>query len=330
MSANPRDALDAASIEARASDWVIARKTSEDWTGADQEAFDAWLSDSMAHRIAYWRMNQAWSQTNRLAALRRSEARDKQPAPARAGVLPNMLKIAAVFVAVAALGIGAAYRLAAPRDRVFSTPVGGHEVVNFADGSSIELNTNTALRARMTTDQRIVWLQKGEAYFRIKHDSTHPFIVMVDGHRVTDLGTEFLVRRGARNLEVAVMQGRVTFDAPDSHTPSQIALLTAGEVATADTATDRIRVSKMALQELTDELGWRNGVLVFNHTRLAEAAAEFNRYNREKLVIRDAAVANLEIGGTFQANNIEAFTDVAQHILNLHVEYHGREIVVTR
>ena len=51
--------------------------------------------------------------------------------------------------------------------------------MNFADGSRIELNTNTVLRARMTTDQRIVWLEKGEAYFRIKHDSTHPFIVMV-------------------------------------------------------------------------------------------------------------------------------------------------------
>ena len=117
---------------------------------------------------------------------------------------------------------------------------------------------------------------------------------------------------------------------PIAHAPSQIALLTAGEVATADIDTNRIRVTRMPLQDLTDELGWRHGVLVFNHTKLADAAAEFNRYNREKLVIRDPAIASLEIGGTFQANNIEAFTDVAQHILQLHVEYRGNEIVMTR
>jgi transmembrane sensor len=320
----------AEAIEARASDWVVAERTSEDWGAHDQASLDAWLNGAMAHRIAYWRMKQAWSNTQRLAALRgqSGEAHEKQPA--LRAFLPVILKIAAAFVIVAALGVGGAAYLLKPHDRIFSTPVGGHEVVNFADGSSIELNTNTVLRARMTTDQRIVWLEKGEAYFRIHHDSTHPFIVMAGGHRVTDLGTEFLVRRGAKKLEVAVMQGRVTFDAPDTHTPSQIALLTAGEVATADVNTNRIRVSKLPLQDLTDELGWRNGVLVFNHTPLVEAATEFNRYNREKLVIRDPAIASLEIGGTFQANNVRAFTDVAQHILSLHVEYRGSKIVVTR
>ena len=322
--------LNAADIETRASDWVIAERTSEDWSAEDQASLDQWLNGAMAHRIAYWRMKQAWSNTQRLAALRGQSAEPQEKQSAARAFLPLMLKIAAAFIFVAALGVAGASYLLRPQDRIFSTPVGGHEVVNFADGSSIELNTNTVLRARMTTDQRIVWLEKGEAFFRIKHDTTHPFIVMAGGHRVTDLGTEFLVRRGARKLEVAVLQGRVTFDAPDTHTPSQIALLNAGEVATADVDTNRIRVGKMALQDLTDSLGWRNGVLVFNHTPLAEAAAEFNRYNREKLVIRGPAIASLEIGGTFQANNVRAFTDVAQHILALHIEYHENEIVVTR
>ena len=326
MSGIVAHAEDAACVEANASDWVIACRTSDDWSGEDQAALDAWLDGSMARRIAYWRMNQAWSSTQRLSALR-GEASAAAPVTS---ILPLALKAAAVFAVVAALGMAGATFFLKPRDRVFSTPVGGHEIVNFADGSSIELNTNTVLRARMTTDQRIVWLERGEAYFRIKHDTTHPFIVMMDGHRVTDLGTEFLVRRGARNLEVAVLQGRVTFDAPDTHLPSQIALLTAGEVAMADVATGRIRVTKLPLQDLTDSLGWRNGVLVFNHTKLADAAAEFNRYNREKLVIRDPAIASLEIGGTFQANNVEAFTDVARHILQLHVAYRANEIVVTR
>jgi transmembrane sensor len=158
------EALNAEAIEARASDWVIAERTSEDWCTEDQASLDAWLGGAMAHRIAYWRMKQAWSNTQRLAALRgqNGEAHEKQPALRT--FLPVILKIAAALVIVAALGIGGASYLLKPHDRIFSTPVGGHEVVNFADGSSIELNTNTVLRARMTTDQRIVWLEKGEAY----------------------------------------------------------------------------------------------------------------------------------------------------------------------
>jgi transmembrane sensor len=325
MNMKDRHSPNAQAVRARAAQFVIARREHEDWSEEDQRELDSWLAGSPAHMVAYLRVDSAWGKAERLSAIRPPKSDFL-----RERVLPVLLRIAAVSAVVAVIGAGAMLYLARPHDRIYSTPVGGRETVSFADGSRIELNTNTVVRARMTTDQRIVWLEKGEAYFRIKHDSTHPFIVMVDGHRVTDLGTEFLVRRGARNLEVAVMQGRVTFDAPDAHTPSQIALLTAGEVAIADTETNRIRVTKLPLQDLTDELGWRNGVLVFNHTKLSEAAAEFNRYNREKLVIRDAAAASLEIGGTFQADNVEAFTDVAQHILQLHVEYRGNEIVVTR
>ena len=35
---------------------------------------------------------------------------------------------------------------------------------------------------------RMAWLDKGEAYFRIQHDSAHPFVVMAAGRRVMDLG----------------------------------------------------------------------------------------------------------------------------------------------
>src|SRR6185437_1547261 len=99
----------------------------------------------------------------------------------------------------------------------------------------------TVLRARMTTAERAVWLDKGEVYFQIKRDSAHPVVVMVGTHRVTDLGTKFTVRRAAGKTEVAVIQGRVAFDAPASPTPSQVALLTAGDVATATASKVSIR-----------------------------------------------------------------------------------------
>ena len=64
----------------------------------------------------------------------------------------------------------------------------------------------TVLRARVSAHERLVTLERGEAYFQIAHDPKHPFVVMAGDHRVTDLGTKFLVRRDNKTLEVAVTE----------------------------------------------------------------------------------------------------------------------------
>jgi transmembrane sensor len=313
-------------IEASAAAW-LERRNFAAWSAQDQAALDSWLDREIAHRVAYVRLNTAWNRTQRLAALR--QPMNEQGAPAAKGWFsPLLLRIAAVAGIVAVIGAGATMALLHPRERVFSTAIGGHETVTFADGSRIELNTSTSLRARMTSSERVVWLDRGEAYFEIKHDAAHPFVVMVGDHRVTDLGTKFRVRRDTSHLEVAVVQGRVTFDTPDSKKLSALAVLTPGDVATA--SGKNLVVKRQSAQTLTNELSWRQGVLVFDRTTLAQAAAEFNRYNSDKLVIADAGIARRTIGGTFPTNNLEAFIGVTQDLLGLRVERHDHEIVITR
>ena len=51
------------------------------------------------------------------------------------------------------------------------------------------------------------------------------------------------------------------------------------------------------MQKLEDDLSWRRRRTHFDRQTLAAAAAEFNRYNREKLVIADPAAARMTIGG---------------------------------
>jgi transmembrane sensor len=273
------------------------------------------------------RLEAAWSRTERLAALR-------SPKSEVAGVmnfltLPVLFRVAAALAVIAIGGVAAMkFYLPHPQDRTFTTAIGGHETVRFADGSQIELNTDTVLRARMTTQSRTIWLDKGEAYFQVKHDAAHPFIVMLGNHRVTDLGTKFLIRRDAGRLEVAVAQGRVAFNASDERVPLQAAFLSPGDavVATANSSV----VTKMPAGVMADELGWRRGVLVFKHTRLADAAAEFNRYNRVKLVIADPQAGDRVIGATFPINDVERFAWVARDVLGLKVVDRGNEIVIGR
>jgi transmembrane sensor len=323
---DPASSNNAKEIQLRAAEWIAERHEAGEWTGEDQAALDAWLAESPAHLLAYWRLDAAWNRTHTFSEARGPVLEER----ARIG-LPLLMKIAAAFAVLAVIGLAGVRYAMLPHDRTYSTPVGGHETVSFADGSRIELNTNTVLRARMTTDQRLVWLEKGEAYFQVKHDPAHPFIVMAGDHRVTDLGTKFTVRRDTGKLEVAVMQGRVWLDetgkAKNPHAP-QTAMLTPGDFATA--TPDSISVTRKSQSQLQGSLSWRHGVLVFKYATLAAAVAEFNRYNSEQLVIADPQIAKLTIVGTFPDNQVEAFIDAAQTIFGLKVKPHGNEIVITR
>ena len=153
-----------------------------------------------------------------------------------------------------------------------------------------------------------------------------PFTVFVGDRRITDVGTKFLIRRDTDRLEVAVEQGRVDFKTADEKAPLQVALLSQGDAVVA-TATSTV-MSKLSPAELANELTWRRGVLVFKHTRLADAAAEFNRYNYEKLVVTDPVAADRMIGATFPINDVERFARVARDVLGLQVIYRDKEIVI--
>lgn len=308
-------------IEAEAADWLMERDN-PDWSEADRMALDAWLAQSLSHRIAFLRLEATWGRAERLAALR-------SPAPeAAASARPRMpllfAGIAAALALVTALGFGAAHFLSAPKDRVFATSVGGRKLVNFADGTQIELNTDTILRTRMTTDGRTVWIEKGEAYFHVKHDPANPFVVIAGHHRITDLGTKFLVRRDAGRLEVALLEGSVRYS---GGAQQRSKLLKPGDDLIAAKETS---LTEKTTQELANELGWRRGVLVFRHTTLADAAAEFNRYNVRKIEIAGSDAAQHTIDGTFLTNDLDAFTDAAQTIFGLKVREQGQAIVISR
>jgi|HubBroStandDraft_2_1064218.scaffolds.fasta_scaffold14460_4 transmembrane sensor len=312
---------DVKEVKACAADW-LERRVCENWGEADQAELEAWLSQSPAHRVAYLRLESVWSRTYRLAPMRGVPQESE-----RRRILPRLARIAAGGLAIALVGVGAALFLSAPKEQIYATGVGGHRVVMLADGSRIELNTDTVLRARIGDRWRAISLDRGEAFFQVHHDATRPFTVMAGNRRVTDLGTQFLIRRDTARLEVAVMEGRVRFENGDD-ARARAALLTPGDVAVSDT--NSVSITRKPVQKLANEIGWRRGVLVFEHATLASAAAEFNRYNRQKLVVLDPAVARMTIDGTFQTDKVNAFTDLAKEVLGLRVENRGDQAVISR
>jgi transmembrane sensor len=55
-------------IEEEASAWLIRRDSGE-WTPGDEACLEEWLDASSLHRVAFWRLEEAWKETTRLKAL---------------------------------------------------------------------------------------------------------------------------------------------------------------------------------------------------------------------------------------------------------------------
>ena len=290
-------------IETRAADWLVRRQF-EGWNDAEQAKFDAWLAESDNHAAAYWRLKAAFDRTDRLAALRRPMM--DRASPPTASRKPWMILSAAV-AALVLLAVGggiAGYHLLTPDGRTFATPVGGHMTVKLADGSVIELNTDTVLHTDFTPDRRAVQLVRGEAYFQIEHNAARPFTVTVGGHRIVDLGTKFFVRASPKQLDVALVEGRARLESTNASAQTRPTVLMPGDFAVA-TATS-IGVSRKAVHELADDLAWRSGMLV------SESASR------------------LTINGAFPTNGAEDFAGVAHEIFGLHIDRRGKDIVLSR
>jgi transmembrane sensor len=319
-------------IEERAAHW-LARRQEPEWTAADEAGLDAWLRESTAHEVAYLRLEYGWSKTDRLAALRRPLAAPQPddvrlPSARRHRVLRRPLAWSAVAATLLlSVVLLVSYEDLFPRD-VYTTGIGGHEVVPLPDGSRIELNTDTRVRTDFTPQARSVWLERGEAYFEVAHEPSRPFIVYAGGRRVTVLGTKFSVRvdSNANRVRLAVTEGRVQLEELRPRVPAPPMIAIGGDKVIAEGTS--MRVESRSVKAVSIDLSWRQGLLTFDQTTLAAAAEEFNRYNRRRLVVEPTA-AHIHIGGSFEAANVDAFARLLQQGFDLRVVESGDEIRIS-
>lgn len=317
--------LEGCAIEATAAEW-FGRTQFWGWSQADQEQLEVWLEQSLSHKVAYWRLAAAWQRTERLNAIHAPQlARKHIYEESKAN---QVLRLAVGTAAVVAVAVIGSFILFQPKGQVYSTGIGETRTLALADGSRIELNTGTVLRLDVSKNSREASLEKGEAYFQIRHDPQHPFVVTAAGHRVTDIGTKFLVRDDAGQLEVTLVEGKARLEAASPKSPERSVVLTPGDVAVASES--GLAIKKPPSQVVANALAWRTGVLVFDNDTLGDAAAEFNRYNQTKLVIGDPSIARMPVAGRFPTDGVDRFADVVQHVFGLHVRTESKEMIITR
>jgi transmembrane sensor len=297
-------------FEAAAS-WYVQFQA-EPPTPAERQAWRNWLDSDPAHLAAWQQMEQLQRSFGAMPPdlTRRalSKPRDRR----------QMLKLLLVLGGTGYLGWNIQQHTAL-RDvwADYRTPVGGRKHLELADGSQIEMNTDTAIDVAFDSQQRLIRLRDGEILIRTgKQGDPRPFFVQTRQGRIQALGTRFSVRQLKDTTRVGVLEDRVSVVPKDPAGRSM--LLNAGEGADFDSQrANPVRAYKTA------EVAWVEGQLIVLNARLGDVINELARY-RPGVMQCDEHAANLRISGALRVDATDAVLANLQATLPIQVNYFTR------
>jgi transmembrane sensor len=327
---------DRSADSAEAAQWLARRDRG--LTPGEQDSYLQWLQED-PRRAGLMARHEAMLQ--RLALLA-----DWQPA---VGSEPNpdlfalhsarRRWLAPSLAAAAALVAGLLFWSDAARFRSGGSEPKSYLRVNeqqvLADGTLVELKDGSQLDVQFTPAERRVRLTGGEAIFTVTKNPHRPFVVEAGKVAVRAVGTAFDVRLDPAAVDVLVTEGKVRLESSTDASPNVPAepAVAAGQRAVVSLAASAPspEVTDLTPAEIRETLAWQTPRLQFFETPLRDAVAEFNRHNRQQMVLGETGLETASIGGTFRVDNVDGFVRLIE--ITLHVRAERRpngDIVLTR
>lgn len=294
-------------VRLAAAQWVV-RLDAATCSDADRAAFEAWRGESCENEAAFEREAFAWERMERLRAYRPGQSVPDRDilAPARRPALPSLRRApwARGLAAAAAVALVIGGTMSFGTSTAYATAIGERRVVVLSDNSRIELNTDSKVVVRYAHGVREVKLVRGEAVFEAAKDIRHFVVKAADAVLEADGGAELAVRVAGDGGAVTVKRGQVELDAAPAQGREELKLR-AGVAATYGGGVSRAQ--PVSDSEIDRTLAWRQGAIALNGQSLAQAVAEFNRYNRQQISIADPSISGLRLAGYFQTTEPKSF-----------------------
>jgi transmembrane sensor len=295
--------------EREASTW-FARMNADDVTADDRSRFEAWLGANAVNAKAYSELSGTWQELVKSGPLVRAVYFGQvMNAAASPPVGRRRWAVAAVAAGICVMVLGLTWNLYRQKEQTrFQTAIGEQAAVALPDGSSFDLNTNSRIWVDYSQRQRVIRLERGEAFFKVAHDTQRPFWVRAGDYWVRAVGTAFNVYLRPTGLEVTVSEGTVKvvnataneLPPSDATTTGFAASVTAGEQAD---VRDRAEViHELNSAQISRLLAWRKSSLYFQDQPLGDVVNEMMRYTTLKIEFDDNALRSLPVGGTFQTS----------------------------
>lgn len=186
------------------------------------------------------------------------------------------------------------------------TPSGKFFTLLLPDGTIVKLNARSTFRfpSQFAANRREVYL-KGEAYFDVHHDPSHPFVVKTDYFEAKAIGTSFDVRSyDAAQASVTLVEGKLLVG-NDKQNPvlirpnQQTSLNADGTLSTTDTDT----------YQYTE---WKNGVFYFDDITLRDILCEMGRWYNVDIDVKNKTALTTKLH--FVADRNASITEALKNL----------------
>jgi len=296
-----------------AAEWMV-RISAGQLSGTDQRDLDQWLEQKPENKAELEKSRQLWRLSAQLrdspmaqALLERDDLAEHPKVWRGAGALHRYaLPIAAAAVILVALVALPQIERFFSRNSADAITTARGEIGNYTlpDGSTLTLDAATSVRIAFSDKERVVYLDRGEGFFDVKHNPARPFIVVAGNKRVVVAGTKFNVDYfpKERDMEVAVVEGLVNVTFPTPHAGNSIMPIKQKEVVQFPANGSTIRRPISAAHASA----WREGKLYFDDAQLGEVLASVNRHLEKPIVVSNPEMGRRTVTGMFKAGDRNA------------------------
>lgn len=327
MIQDPDSNKSSASVSRQARDWVV-RLASGEMSSKEKDQFQSWLNRHPDHRAAFEREQQFWQQLDPLRAAFAATPLPQENCT-NAGFAPRFRRQRAIgwglgiaaAVCCLIVALGGDLRLLFLADH--RTAVGEQARVPLPDGSTVLLNTDSAITVRYAAGERRIQLLSGEALFEVEPNPEQPFRVAAGGRVTQAVGTAFIVSDHADRITVTVTSGTVAVGLPEASTvsgdaplPTGVVKVHQGEQVTYPREQVPGSVRKVDLQQAAS---WSEGKIVFEGLAFPQALEALDRYHPGRILFLGDAETARQVSGIFKVDQIDQALDALAATQNLSV-----------
>lgn len=291
------DAVAGESEELRvALDWFVLFQGSEP-TAEHRRAFRAWYDADARHREAYARVEAVWRAPELEYAARGVDREDTQREQQQSrGIGRRSMAVAAV-VLLAVVGVGVAFDLPLRLRADHMTGTGERREIALPDGSTVLLDSASAIQTGIAGEVRRVDLLTGRARFEIASNPDRRFRVVTSQAVIEVTGTQFTVALGADGTRVTLREGslqvghRGQSDTMEPLAPGQRIRMNARGLAGKEPAA------------FPAANGWVEGRLIFRDRTLSSILDELRRYHAGTILVLDPELGKTRLSGNYKLDH---------------------------
>jgi transmembrane sensor len=295
----------------------FARLLSPDCSERDRENFEQWCAASDRHADAFAAVAQCHEDAG---ALREDELMRAAVRAARhathdsdgRSAISRWARFATAAVLLLAIAGGAFWFVRDTRvtSMRYATLVGEQRSVDLADGTRVQLDTDTSFTARFGSKARELVLDRGRIQVDVAKDAERAFSVLSGRGLVRDIGTQFQVARYGEDVTVTLLAGVVSVElAGQAASRASASVLSPGQQLHVGSQGELGPVTSVDLALVS---GWTGGTLTFKDRELGDLLEEMNRYSPTKIRVADPALARIRVSGVFRAGDQSSLLQALQ------------------